>query len=250
MTEAADPRILDLEIEKHRLECEKLRAEIEQARLPLWKRSGYVASLSPIVIALVAFLSAWITGYFDTQKKILAADVENLTEKRDALGVENAGLQKRLTELAQRRDLLEASVVARQLQIDNGYLRLKVVAGEATYALGHFRAFDIDSKLKTLITQAKSVPGNDLIVKSLGHILEEQKALRDILEISEKEFGAFGETLGTLPVSNGLKRTRHDPIFSGEALWTEDGRVYDLETRKIFTTEQEWRAARDIRSGQ
>ena len=35
--------------------CETLRAEIAEVGQPLWKRAGYIASLSPILLAALAF---------------------------------------------------------------------------------------------------------------------------------------------------------------------------------------------------
>ncbi len=109
-----------LELERRRLECEKLRAEIVQVSLPWWKRAGYIGSMLPIVISVVGFSSAWMTGYFDTERGLLKSQIESLGRKRDELMKANEETQR---------------------QIDNAYLRLKLGSAEAEYALGHIRGF-------------------------------------------------------------------------------------------------------------
>ncbi len=78
-----------LDIERRRLEVEKLRAEIEQVRLAWWKRPGYLGGLVPIVIAIVGFSSAWISGYFDTQRQNLKNEISGLEVESDRLNVAN-----------------------------------------------------------------------------------------------------------------------------------------------------------------
>ena len=103
-----------LEIEKVRLECDKLRAEIAEASVAWWRRPGYLASLVPILIAVVGFLSVWSTGFFDTQRATLKSEVEGLKTQEIAL-------QNRAKELASAN----AEV---QQRIDDAYLTLKLAS--------------------------------------------------------------------------------------------------------------------------
>jgi hypothetical protein len=113
-----------LDLERSRLELEKLRAEIDEVRLAWWKRPGYIGGLVPVVIAVVGFWSAWITGYFDTQRQNLKNEIANLEIERDQLSSANREIQRK---------------------IDDAFLRLKVAAGEASYALGHVQAIPAEA---------------------------------------------------------------------------------------------------------
>ena len=110
------PELQRLELQKHELECEKLRLEIERMDFAWWKRPGYIGSLVPIVIALAGLISAWATGYFNTEREILNNEIKTLTLTRD--------------------DLEEAKDEIQQ-HIDNVYVQLKFISFEASYAIGH-----------------------------------------------------------------------------------------------------------------
>lgn len=84
--------------QKEQLELEKLRLEVGELKLSWWKRPVYLGLAIPIVLALLTFLTALLTGWFDEkreqledQKKILTLEVHELRRERDQLrtGVEN-----------------------------------------------------------------------------------------------------------------------------------------------------------------
>src|SRR5688572_29027034 len=114
-----------LEIEKRRLECDKLRAEIAEVSVVWWQRPGYLGSVGPIVIAVVGFLSVWSTGFFDTQRATLKSEVAGLKTEEAALKARAAELNRANAEIQRR--------------IDDAYIKLKVVTNDARYALGHLR---------------------------------------------------------------------------------------------------------------
>lgn len=93
---------LDREIK--RKELEKLNIEISELKRPLWSRIGFIAAMSPLALALLAFLSAWLNGYFDTTRAELAADIEELEGQRGILTAEYDGLveQEMLADLVDR----------------------------------------------------------------------------------------------------------------------------------------------------
>src|SRR5262245_43843728 len=85
-----------LDLERRRLECEKLRVEIAQASAPWWTRAGYVGSLVPIVIAIVGFGTGLATGFFDTERQQLKTEIEGLKATRQELQVASESLQKKI----------------------------------------------------------------------------------------------------------------------------------------------------------
>jgi len=93
---------LDREIQ--RKELEKLNIEISELKRPLWSRTGFIAAMSPLALALIAFLSAWLNGYFDRTRVELAADIEQLIDQRGTLTAEYNGLirQRILADLVGR----------------------------------------------------------------------------------------------------------------------------------------------------
>lgn len=93
-------------LEKERLELEKLRLEITALQAPWWQK--HTEALSPLLIALLALSGAWGAGWFDQKreqltidKRRLQAEVQTLKAERDTLtnqkvhlGSEIASLQE------------------------------------------------------------------------------------------------------------------------------------------------------------
>lgn len=105
------PESDDLDLEIRRLERKKLRAEIAQLALPWWKRAGFIGSLTPIIVALIALFAAFAAGYFDDERQRLKNDIVGLENKKDDL----------------------------QRKIDGAYLRLRIASNEAEYTLINIR---------------------------------------------------------------------------------------------------------------
>src|SRR5689334_4304076 len=114
-----------LELEKRRLENEKLRVEIQHESLVWWKRPGYVGGMSPIFLAVIGLFSAWATGFFDTQRANLKSEVKNLQLQQENLRDQNQRLTNATAEI--------------QATIDQAYLSLKLATTDAIYSLSHLR---------------------------------------------------------------------------------------------------------------
>jgi hypothetical protein len=54
--------------DKARLECEKLKAEIENIRRPLFKTAAFYAALSPVVLVFFGLVFTQLSGWFDVQR--------------------------------------------------------------------------------------------------------------------------------------------------------------------------------------
>lgn len=70
---------------KEELERRKLELEIAELRKPLWLRPAYVGVSLPIVLSILAFLSALLSGYFDRERAALRVEIKQLVEHRDSL---------------------------------------------------------------------------------------------------------------------------------------------------------------------
>ena len=206
------------ELEKRRLECEKLRAEIAQVDLAWWKRAGYIGSLVPIVIAIVGFFSAWSTGFFDTQRQNLKNEIENLMLERNRLNSINEELQSR---------------------IDDAYLRLKIASGEASYAIGHIQAFDLplQEARATIDAALDKIPSN--VAKSLADIFRDYENIKLISKITKKDLGDLTDTLKKIPASEWAINLRFEPgPNSEEILIAPDQRYYHIEDRRFYNIEE------------
>jgi hypothetical protein len=208
----ADSRLIDLEIEKRRLECEKLRAEIAEVGQPLWKRAGYIASLSPILLAAVAFFSAWVTGYFDRQRQDLATEVEALEVKRDELAARNAAIQE---------------------AIDDVYLRLKVVSGEAAYALSHLRGLD-DGRDRVAELRALLQGDSNQVAQFVKEMSQRERFIDEIVLITEEELRKMRTGLEEVPASGWARELLYQPGPEGEVLTAPDGRRYHLREKRFL----------------
>lgn len=213
MVDSSDTRLVELEIERSRLECQKLQVEIEQIRQPLWKRASYIASMSPIILALVAFLSAWITGYFNTERQQLESDIAGLEDRRTQLIADSEAMQK---------------------QIDTVYLRLKRTAGEASYAIGHIRGWDGDGRWTKTINK---VAEQDIVVDglNLGDTLRQREAIvNDIVEITEGELEKIDKTLAEVPASDWSRTLYYEPGPAEDTVHAPDGRLYRIDSGLYF----------------
>lgn len=205
-----------LEIEKRRLECEKLKAEIEQVRAPFWSRPAYIAGLSPLLIAGVTFISAWISGYFDDQRAKLDAEVQALTGARDRLAAE---------------------IEETRAEIDHVYLQLKGALGEAAYAVEHFSAFTEIPDRSALLAEVGSRDPElaALFAAAFQDERAERQAFAGILEISRDEMETLRQSLARLSVSEWAREHSHEVGLGVHRLRDPDGRVYDLRERRYLT---------------
>ncbi len=87
------------EIEKlpieERLKSLKLKEEIYLLRKPIYRKVGFYVAIAPMFLGVIAFVSAWMGGYFDTQNKIF----EN---ERTLLEIKKAELKEETKELSDK----------------------------------------------------------------------------------------------------------------------------------------------------
>ena len=202
-----------LDLERRRLEVEKLRAEIGQVSLSWWKRPGYIGGLAPIVLALVGFFSAWSTGYFDTLRQNLENEIKSLTIERDQLNNANDDIQ---------------------LGIDDAYLRVKGAIGETVYTLGHFRVFSLpqDARIKVEAALDNFEPD---VAQSLKEIIYRYKSTEDIVKITEIDIRNLEDTLQRIPASKWATELVYTlgPL-PGQVFTAPDGRLYNIEDRRYY----------------
>jgi hypothetical protein len=107
------------ELEKRQLQLQndKTQAELSEILRPWYKRPAYIAALSPIVLALIAFLGAALAGYFDSSRRQLqienrtiATGIEKLKEERSSLGIQVQNLNQQKAELQKTFDNRQASL--------------------------------------------------------------------------------------------------------------------------------------------
>ena len=113
---------------KENLEIEKLQLEVAQLRNRWWTKSAYLGLLLPIIIAILSFLTAQSTGYFDKEKEklgkekeVLMAEVKILTERKSNLEVhiskiQNAHkvLQNSISKIVESRSVSGSAETAQQ----------------------------------------------------------------------------------------------------------------------------------------
>jgi hypothetical protein len=209
-TDHAIPEAERLDLERRRLECEKLRVEIAQASAPWWTRAGYIGSLVPIAIAIAGFATGIATGFFDTERTTLKAEIETLTLRRDQLEAASESLQKK---------------------IDDGYIRLTSASAEARYAISHITSFASQfDQIEPKVTAAlESLSGEQ--EHAVRELLEFARLSKDIAEITEQELGFVSNSLKDIPASSWATELR--PTIRGQyiadrvLMEAPDGRLYD-----------------------
>lgn len=211
-----------IELERKRLELEKMRVEIADASMAFWKRPGYLAGLSPLLIALAGVFTAWVTGYFDTQRAELANDIAALEIEKSSLTEEIADAQK---------------------TIDHGYLRIRSAAEEAQYALGHFAGYskEYTGAINRLIDLSDQMPDDGI---AAVNVLTDLSADRfNIVQITNQSLADLNTTIAEIDASDWAKALTTDPFLTSQGLFrSEDGQFYDL-SKERFLSEAE---ARDL----
>src|SRR2546428_672700 len=83
---ASTPTPTPLAEDKVRKEIEKLQAETDAIRRPIYKTVTFYTAISPVALAVLAFLYSQRSGWFDVQRKSLDTQKERLmidTQKLD-----------------------------------------------------------------------------------------------------------------------------------------------------------------------
>lgn len=112
--ESEQSSIIDSKDLAAQLECEKLRREISALDLVWWKRPAYLGIVSPLVIALIGFLAALLSGWFTDNRTALQSEVNALTIQKDTLQ-ESVNLTYRTA----RSALSDANFIVRNLERAN-----------------------------------------------------------------------------------------------------------------------------------
>ncbi|HET6161188.1 MAG TPA: hypothetical protein VFE34_22800 [Dongiaceae bacterium] len=204
------PEAERLDLERRRLECEKLRVEIAQVSAPWWTRAGYIGSLVPIVIAIVGFGSGLATGFFDTERTALKNEIATLTIKRDQLQAASEGLQKK---------------------IDDGYLSLISASAEARYAISHITSLASQhDEIEPKVTSAlEKLSGDE--ERAVSQLLSFSRLSGEIAKITEEELDLVRKSLKEIPASTWVTELR--PTIRGQyipdrvLMEAPDGRLYD-----------------------
>ena len=105
--------------EKVRLECEKLKAEIEAVRKPLHKTPSFYAAIAPVMLAVLGLIFTWSSGWFDVQrtrisneKILLEADTSKLSVQKEALTTETSRLEASRISLNKQKTEEQQNVIA------------------------------------------------------------------------------------------------------------------------------------------
>ena len=226
-----------LMLAKARLECEKLEAEIAQVKLEWWKRPGYIGSLAPIVLAVVGFLSAFWTGYFDTRRETLEFQVNTLKTEQTVLEQETAQLRAQREALEHENQELLSKNAQIQNKIHETYISLKLARSDLAYAIGHFHACDVSLSDEDMAKLSSRVDPNDLaeagIGKLFGELLSCYENMNNILPITEDLMRDYEEGLSKVPASLWAKELEPQ-IGAFPMLLAPDGRAYYPPTSQFY----------------
>lgn len=99
---------LTAERQKLRLQVERLALDVKDQRLRWFFKPPYLSVLVTVILALLAFLAALLSGWFDVEKQRLKSENSRLRNESEELQVEIRQL------LAQRNPLQESVQQIRQ----------------------------------------------------------------------------------------------------------------------------------------
>ena len=219
--------LTNLEMQKITLECQRLEQEINHASLAWWKRPVYLAGLAPILLALISFLSAWATGYFDKQRATLDQEIGELKSQQVLLQSTNQNLERSRLEI-------ESAIKETQQQIDQVYLSLKITSAEASYALSHFKSLGplmTAEERQNIESILSNLPADDVDI--LRKLFDAYELMATIVPITEQELVATDAVIQELPATPDIKKL--SPIIGPvRVLVSPDGRFFNPEDGKYY----------------
>jgi hypothetical protein len=99
---------VDLEVERKRLECVRLEAEIAGLKRSLFQTPGFYSAIAPVVLAALGIVFTWSSGWFDVQrtrisneKLVLEAQTEKLRRERLELDQQASAIGAQVRQLDQ-----------------------------------------------------------------------------------------------------------------------------------------------------
>jgi hypothetical protein len=161
--------------EKTRLECEKLKAETESIRRPVWHTAALYTSIAPVLLAALGLLWSWQSGWFDVQrtrisneKSLVEAQTERLRSERSLLESETRSQREHVTAL----ESAVAQLRTEQSALTNQTARLEKERDEMRVAKEAFES------------EAKRLSGADTNAARLLSDLQAAQATRENLSVS------------------------------------------------------------------
>ncbi len=224
-----------LSLKRAQLECEKLEAEIVQAKWQWWKRPGYIGGLVPIVLAVVGFLTATSAGFFDQSRALLKSEVDRLQTQEQQLLGSTAALQARQKNLEENNLFLESENRKIQEKVDYTYISLKVAGSELSYAMNHLNTcnqLDDEELSKLSGTGNLAVEVSASIITKLRNCYN---TVQIILPITQNDFEEFETRLSALPASSWARELVPE-IGPLSILRSPDGRIYHPATSKFYAS--------------
>jgi len=256
-----------IDIEKRRLECEKLRAEIADISLSWWQRPTYAGS----VLTLAALLTGWVSGYFPSERETLQKEIASLrTEKTNRteaslllnsdlarlqderndfkqqvarLDAEKANLateiqrsqrerdsvKQQLSKLDGEKRKLAIEIQQDQDKIDATYIRLKIASVDAQYAISHiaYGGYSVLPKDRDRFTELLKKLSSS-DAELVGRLTKDHEFAIDIANITAKDLKELDKGLSSL----GSTKRISMQLISPMEVRTPDGRTYKMENVK------------------
>jgi hypothetical protein len=195
-TKPATPDLPNPDPEKSKLECEKLRAEIEVIRNPVHKSAAFYAAISPVALAILGLIFTWATGWFDVQrtrvsndKTLVEAQTERLKMERTILEGQAREQQAKMSRtmqdvesLKQRESALTNQVANLERERDELRTAKELLLVETKrLASSDTKAAEFLQKLRTIQADREQMSSNILLLQASNFSLratgEKQTAL-------------------------------------------------------------------------
>lgn len=164
--------------EKARLECEKLKAEIETIRKPFYRTSSFYTAIAPILLAILGLAFSWSSGWFDVQLKQVNNEKVLVQAQTERLQIERTHLEEQTQKQQVHLSALE-----------NEIHRLKLDRSNLTNQMAEIkRERDEVRSLKDLFeSQAHRLAGSETnALKFLADLQAAQAARRSAIVEGEK----------------------------------------------------------------
>jgi hypothetical protein len=217
---------------------EKLDAEIEDLRKPLWRKPPFYAAVTPVCLAIIGLIFTWSSGWFDAQQKRLDAQRTSLEFEVKQLDAQKKGqewtatvLQKNIGALQAEKDSLSNQVATLQNDLKILTRSNETYRGEYTSLLVRFsraqeerlsleqKSHRLDVGINQLGSEIadtktklqKSINDREILLKDLQRLEEEKRGL-------EKQFSVLGK------IRNDVANLKEELSIARRLEWIRRGK--------------------------
>jgi DNA repair exonuclease SbcCD ATPase subunit len=203
--EPESPQITSATDEKARLECEKLKAEINAINKPLVRTPAFYSAIAPVALAILGLAFSWWSGWFDVQRTRIINEKTLLEAQTERLKMEQTTLEAKAQE--QQAAFVKAEGEIQALKEREFFLTNQLVRLERERT-------ELRSAKDLLENETKRLAGSDAKATQFFEQLKSLQATREQLSTDLEVLQASNVTLRATVTQQGKYNQRASDLLS------------------------------------